>query len=818
MEAAPPDFPESSLSRNLEIGLWFEKSWTPGRSVSIEECLALVEPSYRQELFERLLEIDLSLGIQHRALKSTDDYLRRFPDYGDMIERIVEKKLQRSFVQNSLRIGNSVGGGKYIIKEQLGKGGMGVVYRALDKKLERMVAIKYISHKLQHDQEGQRRFLDEIKLLGRIPRHENVVQAYSCDQDGDGLLFLVMEFIEGVDLAQHTIDVRIRDHSCGVSPIETCQIGLQIARGLRHLHENGIVHLDMKPANVILDVKGVVRICDLGLGTLVKIESESFVETSRLNSSEPDDSKTVILPKRPRLVCHGGTPGYWAPEIQYRNGQFDERADIYGLGATLLFLLTGNSPLVFSSRYPESEPKDDATRAKRLRVYFQSLRISVPAELTETIARMMAYDLSVRYMSMDEVVAALESVLKIITAKKRTFPTGWVLLGAGACLLVALAAFVFRSPPNLKEPLAPPQSPKQYFHVEISSTGVPESSNGVSPAEPLESAAVPESFPVEPVKPPAEPAVSESGVSDGAHSAAERTVSNEISADEARFTAQVEALEAENDWPSVERVVTERLVQAAALSDKERFFLLQARAAARARQSNDPGALEDTSEAIALRERHSESDEDFLDYRPYLLRAGIHYRRGQIENDQAMYDLAEKDLQSVSDIDFQLSDDERLSAHPNDYADYLSLSAILELLVFRRYGLKYSWDYLQELLDLKNAQTDFTWIERLDPSDNAPDADAFWENIARIETDNADFNAALASLAGRYKKGKIARRAWEAALRGRPERPAAEKILTQIRNESAPSPSAGNAEGPNVENAAETQKILQRYEEYLNAK
>lgn len=274
LDVSPPDFPDSTLSRNMEIGLWFEKVWAAHRPVSIEACLAMAAEPDREELLEHLLQIDITLGIRHHALPPKEDYFRRFPEHRLLIERTIDKLLEQSFIQNGLRIGSCVGSGKYVIKEQLGKGGMGVVYRAFDPNLGRPVAIKFIAHKLRQDNEGLTRFLDEIKLLGRIPRHENVVGAYSCDQDAEGTLFLVMEFIEGTDLADYTNERRASRTAKGLSPEETCDFGIQIAKGLNHLHKNGVIHLDIKPANVMLDKSGVVRICDLGLGTLIKIETQ----------------------------------------------------------------------------------------------------------------------------------------------------------------------------------------------------------------------------------------------------------------------------------------------------------------------------------------------------------------------------------------------------------------------------------------------------------------------------------------------------------------------------------------------------------------
>jgi serine/threonine protein kinase len=248
----------------------------------------------------------------------------------------------------------------YEIVRELGRGGMGVVYLARNKLMGRPEVLKLVSgHLLDHA--GVRgRFLREIQAAARL-QHKNIVTAYSAMRLGRNIV-LAMEYVEGDDLAKIV-------RSSGPLPVaNACYVIYQAALGLQHAHERGMVHRDIKPANLILGregTKAVAKVLDFGLA---KVTSEGPSDTS--------------------LTRHGqtmGTPDFIAPE-QIRNTQSaDIRADIYSLGCTFYYLLTGGPP--FRGENPwDVYQAHISMNAEPLNV----VRPEVPADLAALVAKMMA--------------------------------------------------------------------------------------------------------------------------------------------------------------------------------------------------------------------------------------------------------------------------------------------------------------------------------------------------------------------------------------------------------------------------------------------
>ena len=207
----------------------------------------------------------------------------------------------------------------YEVLRELGRGGMGVVYLARNTLMGRLEVLKVVVGDLIRLPEVLDRFLREIRSAARL-HHTNIVAAYSAIRLGESLA-LAMEYVEGVDLAKLV-------KTSGPLPIaQACGLIYQSALGLQHAHEHGMVHRDIKPANLILARAGprpVVKVLDFGLA---KVSSEGRVDTS--------------LTREGQML---GTPDYIAPE-QIRDAQSaDIRADIYSLGCTFYYLLTGAPP------------------------------------------------------------------------------------------------------------------------------------------------------------------------------------------------------------------------------------------------------------------------------------------------------------------------------------------------------------------------------------------------------------------------------------------------------------------------------------------
>jgi serine/threonine protein kinase len=265
--------------------------------------------------------------------------------------------------------------GKYKVLERLGVGGMGQVFLCEHKLMKRRVAVKVLPAAKAKDPAALQRFYREARAVAALD-HPNIVRAYDIDDDG-GLHFLVMEFVDGTNL--HDL-VR----KGGPLPVpRACHYVFGTAVGLQHAHEHGLVHRDIKPANILIDRTGVVKVLDLGL--------------ARFFDPDEDD---LLTKKFDEAVL--GTADYLSPEQAIDSSGADIRADIYGLGGTFYFLLTGRPPfpdgtiaqklLHHQSREPEPIP---------------SFRSDVHPALVGVVARMMAKDPAHRYQTPAELMAAL---------------------------------------------------------------------------------------------------------------------------------------------------------------------------------------------------------------------------------------------------------------------------------------------------------------------------------------------------------------------------------------------------------------------------
>ena len=245
---------------------------------------------------------------------------------------------------------------RYEIKERLGRGGMGVVYRAVHRMMHRPVALKLIRSELLSSPEAVDRFRREVRAAAQLA-HPNIVTAYDAEEVG-GIHFLVMEYVDG-----KTLDAIVRKRGPLPLPI-ACYLARQVAIGLDHAHSRDMVHRDIKPLNLILSEKSKVKILDFGLARWQGPNSEMELGTKEGQAL--------------------GTLMYSAPEQRQSAGTVDARADQYSLGATLLFLLTGK-PSLKSGTWTESMPEG----------------------MIELIAKLMANSPSERFPSMKSVADAL---------------------------------------------------------------------------------------------------------------------------------------------------------------------------------------------------------------------------------------------------------------------------------------------------------------------------------------------------------------------------------------------------------------------------
>ncbi len=270
-----------------------------------------------------------------------------------------------------LPVGYSVAG-RYELKRFLGEGGMGTVYEAFDRKLEDRVALKILKPDFTHSVEMERRFRHEIRLARRL-RHPYVCAIHEYGEAGP-LRYISMELIEGIDLKR-----RLRETGA-LSPVDGFRVAIQIAQGLDCIHKAGVVHRDLKASNVMLDLKGDVRLMDFGIAKQLGVEA------------------TVGATAVGSII---GTPEYMSPE-QGRGETIDYRSDLYSLGIVIYEIFTGDVP--FRGDTPIAtifktiqDPVDlDAPRAQ-----------GIPAQLRPVLLKALAKTAAERYDSAEQMSAAL---------------------------------------------------------------------------------------------------------------------------------------------------------------------------------------------------------------------------------------------------------------------------------------------------------------------------------------------------------------------------------------------------------------------------
>jgi serine/threonine protein kinase len=289
-------------------------------------------------------------------------------------ESLLTEDEARSFLQPADKTGLLGMLGLYEVQEEIGRGGMGVVFKALDPDLNRVVAIKVLSPWLASSATARRRFVREGRAAAAVC-HEHIVTVHTVN-DQDGLPYLVMQYVAG-----ESLQARL-DRTSALQVEDIVQIALQTASGLAAAHAHGLIHRDIKPANLLLE-NGLarVKITDFGLARMA------------------DDAQ---------LTQNGvvaGTPEYMAPE-QARGEQMDHRADLFSLGSVLYALCTGVPPFRSSTTLAVLSQVNDQTPTS-----IRQLNPDIPAWLETLIAHLMAKNPTDRFQSAGEVAALLETYL-----------------------------------------------------------------------------------------------------------------------------------------------------------------------------------------------------------------------------------------------------------------------------------------------------------------------------------------------------------------------------------------------------------------------
>ncbi|HND52993.1 MAG TPA: serine/threonine-protein kinase, partial [Pirellulaceae bacterium] len=281
--------------------------------------------------------------------------------------------------------------GAYEILRKLGEGGMGAVYLARHSMLDKLVALKVLPPHQSSDPEAILRFQREMRAVGQLA-HPNVVGALDAG-NVDGLPYLVMEYVEGVDLAKFV------QRRGPLSPRDACSLIRQAALGLAAAHERGLVHRDIKPSNLLVTKHGQLKILDLGLAKLLLEDSAQFQLTH---------SGHIV-----------GTPDYMAPEQWDADSEVDARTDLYALGCTLYFALTGKSP--FRNQRRSSLRQIMNAHLNETPPSLEELRPDVPANMCKLCDRLMAKSPEERVGSARELASQLQQIERLTLQ----LPTGF---------------------------------------------------------------------------------------------------------------------------------------------------------------------------------------------------------------------------------------------------------------------------------------------------------------------------------------------------------------------------------------------------------
>jgi hypothetical protein len=293
----------------------------------------------------------------------------------------------------------------YEIQEEIGAGGMGIVYKAFDRKLGRLVALKFLPSHLSHDPELRMRLSGEARAASALD-HPNIVVIHDIDETPDGEVFIAMTFHEGVTLREKI--------ASGLGLPEALRIARQIASGLAKAHEHGIFHRDIKPGNIIVAKDGVARIIDFGL-------AKSSDVTATLQTGAK------------------GTPLYMSPE-QASGKTIDYRTDLWSLGAVLYEMLAGAPPFRGESQLQVMHAVVH-DRPPRLR----EVRADLPAEIDAIVARTLQKDPADRYQSAADMEKDLAAALTALEAPSRHagLRAVYAIPGAAFILLIAGASLWF---------------------------------------------------------------------------------------------------------------------------------------------------------------------------------------------------------------------------------------------------------------------------------------------------------------------------------------------------------------------------------------
>jgi serine/threonine protein kinase len=299
-----------------------------------------------------------------------------------LLARLADLKIIRALAGESQKL-ESIGPFEFL--EEIGRGGMGAVYKARHRQLGKIQAVKVIHTDGTSNPELLARFKREVRAIGSLS-HPNIIAAHHADIE-NGSPYLVMDYVEGDSLSN--IQKNLKSSGRQISVAAACEVIRQASLGIQYAHEQEITHRDIKPGNMVLDRHGVVRVLDLGLAQLRGQETET--EVTELTRGEQ------IL----------GTPDFMSPEQLRSTRSVDSRTDIYSLGATLYVLLTG------STLYPSQAGEGFIAKANRILndpvPDARKLRPEIPKQLAQIVSKCLQKSADKRFQTAGELAQALET-------------------------------------------------------------------------------------------------------------------------------------------------------------------------------------------------------------------------------------------------------------------------------------------------------------------------------------------------------------------------------------------------------------------------
>jgi serine/threonine protein kinase len=331
-------------------------------------------------------------SISHSGLMSADEidaFINGLPpekrpgDAKQLVQEMVRRKKLTKFQAQAVYLGKSRGlvMGNYVVLDKLGEGGMGQVYKARHRRMDRIVALKVLPAAAMKEADAVQRFQQEVKAAARLT-HPNIVRAYDADEAG-GMHFLVMEYVEGIDLGSLDLEKTRIPVRVAVDYV------VQAARGLEYAHSKNIIHRDVKPSNLLLESDGTIKVLDMGL--------------ARFNEQANPDDETAAegLTQSGQVM---GTLDYMSPEQAQRTKAADERSDIYSLGCTLFYLLTGRPIYEGDTLVAKIVAHRDQPIPS-----LRAIRNDVPKPLDTAFQKMVAKNPQLRHQTMTRVIAALQN-------------------------------------------------------------------------------------------------------------------------------------------------------------------------------------------------------------------------------------------------------------------------------------------------------------------------------------------------------------------------------------------------------------------------